>query len=315
MNPLRAVLFSLPLALVLVAASPAEALPLLARDEIIARAESGLGTDYTWGNESWVPNAAGSGPDCSGYVLKCWEVPRRLLYEEEDPDNASIAPRYTTYDFYNNRGAWSALPNRSYLKPGDILVRNNGSSGHVVLYAGGDRWSTPTVYEAPGTGLKVRYASRSLTSDYLPKARDEVTQGTIILDNPTAKTTNGDGVSGTWTRSTSIAGYYQDDYQVNAATSTASWARWTPRLPTTGWYTVSIRWTSSWNRASNVRVTINTARGQVVRTVNQRVNGGQWVSLGRYSFNAGYSTGCGSVAVHADGANGYVVADSALFVP
>ena len=75
-------------------APAAKAIPLLGRDEILARAESGLGTDYTWGREAWVPNAGGIGPDCSGYVLKTWEVPRSLLYEEEDPDNAAIEPRY-----------------------------------------------------------------------------------------------------------------------------------------------------------------------------------------------------------------------------
>lgn len=295
--------------------SPSLSVPLLARDEIMARAESALGASYSWARESWVPNMGGAGPDCSGYVLKCWEVPRSYLYEEEDPDNARVSPRYTTYDFKNDKGSWSSLPSRSYLKPGDILVRNNGSSGHVVIYGTGDRWGTPIVYEAPGTGLSVRRAARTLTSDYVPKRRDEVTEGTILLDNPTAKSTNGTGLSGTWTRSTSIPGYYQDDYQVHAASSTPAWARLTPRLPSTGYYGVSLRWTSSWNRASNARVTINTARGQVTRYVDQRANGGQWMDLGRYWFNEGYSTGSGSVAVHADGADGYVVIDGALFLP
>src|SRR5512139_477594 len=59
------------------------AIPTMTRAEIIARAESGLGTDYTWGGESWTPDArSGTGPDCSGYGLKCWEVPKTLLYQE-----------------------------------------------------------------------------------------------------------------------------------------------------------------------------------------------------------------------------------------
>jgi len=295
--------------------NPAAAIPLMARDEILARAESGLGTDYTWAREAWVPNAGGVGPDCSGYVLKAWEVPRSLLYEEEDPDNSTISPRYTTYEFFNNQGPWSSLPDRSYLKTGDILVRNNGSSGHVVIYGSGDRWGAPNVYEAPGSGLHVRYVSRSLSSDYLPKRRNQLTEGTLILDNPTAKTTGGTGLAGTWSRSTSTAGYYQDDYQTRAGCTGAAWARWTPRFSTTAIYAVYLRWTAGWNRATNAKVTINIPIGQASVQVNQQTNNGQWVYVGSYRFNAGYSTGQGSVAIHAQGANGYVVADAARFVP
>ena len=66
-------------------AQPAQAaIPSMTRAEIIARAESGLGAIYGWGRESWVPNAGGgTGPDCSGFTLKCWETPRTLLYQED----------------------------------------------------------------------------------------------------------------------------------------------------------------------------------------------------------------------------------------
>ena len=117
------------------------AIPTLTRAEIIARAESGIGAQYTWGRESWTPIAGGGlGPDCSGFTLKCWEVPRTMLYQEEDGENATISPRYTSYDFFNCTGPWYALADRSLLKEGDALVKNDGSSGHVVIYAGGDAW-------------------------------------------------------------------------------------------------------------------------------------------------------------------------------
>ena len=78
---------------------PAEAaIPSVTRAEIIARAQSALGTDYTWGQESWTPDSSsGDGPDCSGYALKCWEVPKTLYYQEENGENATISPRYTSY--------------------------------------------------------------------------------------------------------------------------------------------------------------------------------------------------------------------------
>lgn len=291
------------------------AIPTMSPAEIVARAESALGTTYTWGKESWVPNQIGPGPDCSGFVLKCWEVPRTLLYQEEDGENADIVPRFTTYHFYNLLGPWSALPDRASLRQGDILVRYRAGSGHVVLYDSGDAWNNPIIYEAPYTGAQVRRVSRYLGSDYLPRRRNSLGDGSILLDNPTAKSTGGGDLGGNWLRSTSNPGFYGHDYQVQAATTSTAWARWTPRLPISGYYNVYLRWTSGWNRASNARVTINTPAGQLVRYVDQRSGGGSWVKLGRFYFASGYRTGSGSVAIHATGANGYVVADAVLFSP
>ncbi len=95
--------------------APAEAaIPSMTRAEIIARAESGLGAMYSWGRESWTPNqGGGTGPDCSGFALKCWEVPRTLLYQEEDGENTTISPRYTSYEFFNCLGPWTRLADRS----------------------------------------------------------------------------------------------------------------------------------------------------------------------------------------------------------
>ena len=293
------------------------AIPTMTRSEIVARAESALGLMYKWGRESWVPNlGTGVGTDCSGLTLKCWEVPRTMLYQEEDGENATIRPRYTSYEFYKCSGPWSALSSRSLLKEGDILAYSNGSSGHVVIYAGGDAWNSPVVYEAPGFGQAIRRASRYLGSEYLPRRRSAVLETSqIILDNPTAKSVGGSDIAGNWTRSTSNPGYYGDNYQTQAATSATAWARWTPRFPTTGYYNIYMRWTSGTNRASSAKVTVNSRLGQYTRSVNQRINGGTWYLLGRYPFNAGYSTGSGSISIWATGANGYVVADAVKFVP
>jgi hypothetical protein len=293
------------------------AIPSMTRSEIIARAESAIGLLYTWGSESWIPNAgSGKGTDCSGLTLKCWEVPRTMLYQEEDGANASISPRYTSYDFYNCTGPWSALSSRSLLREGDILAYNSGSSGHVVIYAGGDAWNSPTIYEAPGEGMTIRRTSRYLGSEFLPRRRNSILETTaIILDNPTAKSVGGSDLSGNWTRSTSTAGYYGTNYQTQAATTATAWARWTPRLSAAGYYDVYMRWTSGTNRASSAKVTINRPTGQTTTYVNQQLNGGTWNLLGRYYFNAGYATGSGSVTLWATGANGYVVADAVRFVP
>ena len=298
-------------------ASAAEAAaPPLGRPEIIARAESAIGTYYTWGRESWSPDSGGgAGPDCSGFVLKCWEVPRTMLYQEEDGVNATIQPRYTTYSFKNNLGPWSALSSRSQLLPGDAMVYNDGTAGHVVLYAEGDAWNYPIVYEAPYTGARVRRSSRYLGSAYQPRRRYGLTDSSILLDNPTAVSVGGSDVSGNWPRSTSNPGFYGHDYQVRAATTGTAWARWTPRLPSTGYYNIYVRWTDGWNRASNARIQVRTPTSTSTRYLDQRSGGGAWFKLGRYRFDAGYSPSAGSVTIYATGANGYVVADSVLFAP
>ena len=296
--------------------APAQAaIPSMTPEEIIARAESAIGTDYTWGQESWVPDtASGDGPDCSGLGLKCWEVPKTLYYQEETGENATFT-RYSSYSFYNLLGPWSELSSRSLLEQGDILVKNNGTSGHVTIYAGGDAWNSPIIYEAPGTGLKIRRISRYLGSEYKPIRRNSLSDNGIVLDNPTAKSVGGSGVEGNWTRSTNVAGYYGDDYQVHAATTDPAWARWTPRLPSTGYYEIYLRWTAATDRASGITVGVNTPAGQYKRYINQRINGSRWFSLGQYYFKSGYATATGSITMYATGADGYVVADAVMFVP
>lgn len=288
-------------------------IPPMTSYEIIARAESAIGTYYTWGRESWTPNSPGTdGPDCSGLGLKCWEVPQTLYYQEEKGVNATFT-RYTSYSFYNLRGPWTELNSRSDLKMGDILVKNDGTSGHVTIYYSGDAWNSPIIYEAPGTDLKIRRIARYLGSEYKLIRRDSMSSAAIVLDNPTAKSTGGSDVGGNWTRSTNVPGYWGSDYQVHAATTGTAWARWTPRLPSTGLYQIFMRWTAASDRSSGTKLTVNTPSGSYDRFINQRVNGSRWYSLGFYNFNAGYSTSSGSLTLSATGANGYVVADAVMW--
>jgi hypothetical protein len=293
----------------------AQALPSITPYEIISRAESAIGTDYTWGRESWVPDSAsGAGPDCSGLGQKCWEVPKTLYYQEENGDNASFT-RYTSGSFYNLAGAWTELDSRADLKMGDILVKNNGSAGHVVIYYSGDAWNSPIIYEAPGTGLEIRRVSRYLGSEYKPIRRNGMSSAGILLDNPTAKSVNGSGVAGNWTRSTNVSGYYGDDYQCHAPTTGTAWARWTPRLPSSGYYTVYMRWTAASDRGTGITVNVNTPAGVMRRYINQTINGARWNSLGTYYFKAGYAIGTGSITLSATNSDGYVVADAVWFQP
>lgn len=88
--------------------------------------------------------------------------------------------------------------------------------------------------------------------------------------------------------------------------------RFRPDLAQAGSYTVSLWWVANSNRASNVPVDIHHAGGTTTVIVNQRLNGGQWVNLGTYDFDAGRA---GSVRLRTDGTNGFVIADAARFFP
>lgn len=290
--------------------------PVMTRSEIIARAETALGLTYGWGRESWMPNAGyGTGSDCSGLVLKCWEVPKTLLYEEEAGVNATISPRYTTYQFYHCLGPWYALASRADLKEGDILVKRNSTSGHVVLYAGGDSWNYPVIYEAPGTGLKIRKVSRYLGSEYLPRRRTQLWEtSTIVLDNPTAKSVGGTDIWSNWARGSYWPGYWGSGYQATDGTTAESWARWTPRIPQAGYYDVYLRWTSCEWRTAAAKVVIRGDLADYASYVDQRTGGGEWHWVGCVHMRAGYSIAAGSVTLYATGAVGQVCADAARFI-
>jgi hypothetical protein len=131
----------------------------------------------------------------------------------------------------------------------------------------------------------------------------------LVLDS---RASSGVTRAGAWQSSTSIGGYYGPDYEHDGNTAKGVCRmRFAPTLPSAGTYTVYLRWTAHANRASNVPVDIVHTGGVTNRVVDQRVNGGAWVSLGAYAFAAG--TG-GSVLIRTEVTNGYVVADAARFV-
>ena len=70
---------------------------------------------------------------------------------------------------------------------------------------------------------------------------------------------------------------------------------------------MALRWTSHANRATNVPVTIKHSGGTAHRTVNQRINGNTWFSLGKFNLAKGTSA---YVEVSNAGTNGHVVVDA-----
>lgn len=128
---------------------------------------------------------------------------------------------------------------------------------------------------------------------------------TVIIDNSDTALVD---LTGSWTPATSTSGFIGVDYLHDGAAPGGKSVRF--RLPpgVSGLQRVFIRWTSHTNRASNVPVTVHHAAGSSTLTINQRVNGGKWHTLGMFA-------GVTSVVVANDLADGYVVADAVGFLP
>lgn len=133
--------------------------------------------------------------------------------------------------------------------------------------------------------------------------------GTAVVENSDAARVV---VTGNWLVGAS-PGFSGTDYQHDGNLDKGLKSfRFTPDLPDSGSYAVSMWWVQHANRATNVPVDITHANGTTTVTVNQTTNGSQWVPLGTYDFTSG--TG-GSVLIRTTGTNGYVIADAVRFVP
>jgi len=117
------------------------------------------------------------------------------------------------------------------------------------------------------------------------------TTNTLILNTADAS------YSGFWTASTVGTGIYGNYYQSANTTNVnpTSIATYTPVIPVSGNYNVSIWYPQSTNYSTNTQVSVSGATSEVVVSVNQTTNGGGWQPLaGDIYFTTG--TG-GNVAI------------------
>jgi hypothetical protein len=114
---------------------------------------------------------------------------------------------------------------------------------------------------------------------------------------------------GTWHTSSTTSGYYGSGYRYHIAGSGSNTATWSFTIPQAASYEVYARWTSASNRAQNAPYTIYHADGSSTVRVNQEINGGGWVNLGEYDFDAG-----GASVRLSDDADDVVIADAIMLV-
>ncbi|HSO60960.1 MAG TPA: PilC/PilY family type IV pilus protein [Desulfobacterales bacterium] len=150
---------------------------------------------------------------------------------------------------------------------------------------------------APTFNLSTSYDTTSITS------------GEVIADNENPAVFS---KTGEWTAATDDQAYNNTYYHTAQSNSDVT-AAWSPYL-LAGQYTVFTRYRATDERETKVPYTITHTGGTSIVQVNQRINGGTWVSLGTYNF----ATGPANVKItfHVnDNTGDRVCADAVKFVP
>jgi len=124
----------------------------------------------------------------------------------------------------------------------------------------------------------------------------------VIVDNLDAACI----FTGSWTSSTTTAGYYGSNYQYKSSGSGLYTATFTPTIITEGNYSIYAMWSADDNRTSNAKFIVTHASGTGILLKNQRINGGVWNSLGDYYLSVGTTNN----VVLSDVADGIVIADA-----
>jgi hypothetical protein len=122
---------------------------------------SGVGSPYLWGHAAWkTTDRTWRGADCSGFLIKAWQVPRlSVITEDYHP--------YGTWHIFTQTYHWYAISRANLWKADAVGYPDPDGSGprtgHVVLYYAGDPYSRGLCLEAPGSGQTIRMAWRDIS--------------------------------------------------------------------------------------------------------------------------------------------------------
>ncbi|HEX8694067.1 MAG TPA: N-acetylmuramoyl-L-alanine amidase [Longimicrobium sp.] len=116
----------------------------------------------------------------------------------------------------------------------------------------------------------------------------------LIVDSNNSNNDTSQGyiaVSANWTSSSSTAGYYGSGYYFANTAAVSDPAEFWFYLPSGGTRTIDAWWTAGTNRAPAAPfVAYNASGAEVGRvSVNQQAGGGQWNTLGTWTFTAGWN--------------------------
>ena len=107
---------------------------------------------------------------------------------------------------------------------------------------------------------------------------------TIIIDDKHSSCI----VTGSWTQMSDSSQRHASSYQmIDSSLTETAFISWTPDLPKSGSYIVSIWYISNENSVYDACYTINHSLGSQTFFLDQRTDGGQWITIGTFIFNAG----------------------------
>lgn len=140
------------------------------------------------------------------------------------------------------------------------------------------------------------------------KLRDQVQEGDVVVDN----TDLGVIRTGVWSPSRVSEGkYFGGGYEfVDGKLGKGQTIQYNPTIPAEATYEVYALYNGASNRADKVLYEINHKDGKTVVEINQKNNGGMWVPLGTFDFEAGNGS---YVKIDSAGTNGFVMADAIRF--
>jgi len=193
-----------------------------------------------------------------------------------------------------------------------ILGQSAATAAVMAIEAGG------TVQDVPYKKLRERLLKdgqvletpASVKSAANKGGMDPATLPGVVVDDGDAK------LAGDWGESRAAKSFVGDGYRHDGNTRDGQCrARFEAKLPKSGRYEVRLAAPHNNNRASNVRVEIEHAKGVQSMTVDEKpspVIDGLFIPLGTFDFDADKPA---VVTVSNKDANGYVVIDAVQFVP
>ncbi|NUT38299.1 MAG: hypothetical protein HOV79_35080 [Hamadaea sp.] len=186
-------------------------------------------------------------------------------------------------------------------------MKSLGADDALNLDGGG---STTMVARMPGaTAVSVRNTPSDGTQRLVPNGIGFLSTAqpwSAIIDNTTAGRFT---ASANWGTSTYSTQRYGADYRFATPNTTASDVAWyKANIPQTGSYEVSVWYAANSGYNDSTPYIVATTTGNQTVRVNQRANGGRWVSLGVFTLAAGDADRVG-VSRWTSG-TGYVIADA-----
>lgn len=181
----------------------------------------------------------------------------------------------------------------------DMQARS--TTGQTYVASGEDTYSGREEWVAALAGYA--YWTKWITSQGIYSTTDQ--KYPVVVDNGD----RGFSVqSGTWTSATSGVGMLGTGYRTHAAGTGTNRVRFKVNVPASGSYEVYGWWPAGAGNATNTPYAVTHNAGTTLVAKNQQLNGGQWNSLGTFSF----TNGSNQYVDVTDSANGTVIADGIL---